>query len=116
MGGGAQYSNSFHEVIRSAGQAGVMFVAAAGNSSLNNDFFPSYPANLSRVPGLVSVAATEFNNQRAYFSNFGKRLVHLSAPGHVIISTVLGKRGYNYMSGISMVTPHVAGSAAMLIA
>ena len=68
-----------------------MFVAAAGNSSLNNDFFPSFPANYNLVLGLVSVAATEFNNQRAYFSNFGRRNVHLSAPGHVIMSTVLGK-------------------------
>ena len=85
-----------------------MFVAAAGNSSLNNDFFPSFPANYNLVNGLVSVAATEFNNQRAYFSNFGRRNVHLSAPGYVIMSTVLGKRGYNYMSGTSTAAPHVA--------
>jgi thermitase len=113
--GGSQYSKILHETITRAGHSGTMFVAAAGNSSLNNDFFSSYPANLARVPGLTSVAATEFNNQRAYFSNYGRRNVHLSAPGHVIMSTVLGKRGYNYMSGTSMAAPHVSGLAAMMI-
>ena len=113
--GGTQYSEILHETIKAAGSAGVMFVAAAGNSSLNNDFFQSFPANYKLVQGLVSVAATEFNNQRAYFSNFGRRNVHLSAPGHVIMSTVLGKRGYNYMSGTSMAAPHVSGLAAMMI-
>ena len=113
--GGSQASKILHETIIKAGHSGVIFVAAAGNSSLNNDFFPSYPANYSLVPGLTSVAATEFNNQRVYFSNFGKRNVHVSAPGHVIMSTVLGKRGYNYMSGTSMAAPHVAGLAAMMI-
>ncbi len=113
--GGSQASKILHNTIIKAGHSGVIFVAAAGNSSLNNDFFPSYPANYSLVPGLTSVAATEFNNQRVYFSNYGKRNVHVSAPGHVIMSTVLGKRGYNYMSGTSMAAPHVAGLAAMMI-
>ena len=113
--GGPQFSQILYDAIMLAGRKGIFFVAAAGNDALNNDFFASYPANFDLVPGLVSVAATEFNDRRVYFSNFGKRKVHLSAPGHVIMSTVLGKKGYNYMSGTSMAAPHVSGLAAMLI-
>ena len=112
--GGPQASQALFETIRSADAAGVLFVAAAGNSALNNDFFDSFPANYP-VKGLVSVAATEFNDRRVYFSNYGKRSVHVSAPGHVINSTTLGKKTYQYMSGTSMAAPQVAGVAAMII-
>ena len=80
------------------------FVAAAGNSSMNNDYFGSYPANYN-VSGVISVAASDYNNKLAFFSNFGRKEVHVAAPGHKILSTVLGKRKYKFMSGTS--TPHL---------
>ncbi|MBI2519454.1 MAG: S8 family serine peptidase [Bdellovibrio sp.] len=112
--GGNESADVLFEAIRYATEEGVFFSAAAGNAALNNDYFASYPANYD-LPGVVSVAATDFNDQRAFFSNYGKTRVHLAAPGHVIYSTVLGKKKYQYMSGTSMASPHVAGLAALMV-
>ncbi|MEK6626678.1 MAG: S8 family serine peptidase, partial [Bdellovibrionota bacterium] len=112
--GGGESADVLLEAIRYATTEGVFFSAAAGNAALNNDYFASYPANYD-LEGLVSVAATDFNDQRAFFSNYGKTRVHLAAPGHVIYSTVLGKKKYQFMSGTSMASPHVAGLAALVI-
>ena len=81
---------------------------------MNNDHFGSYPANYD-VSGIISVAASDYNDKLAFFSNFGRKEVHVAAPGHKILSTVLGKRKYKFMSGTSMAAPHVSGLAAMLI-
>jgi hypothetical protein len=55
--GGGGFSNSLVDAVAFAYSRRVVFVAAAGNSSLNNDFSPTYPASYS-VPGVISVAAT----------------------------------------------------------
>ena len=89
-----------------------MFVAAAGNYSSNIDVISSYPASYD-VPNVISVAATDHNDQLAYFSNYGAANVDLGAPGVDILSTVRGN-SYSYFDGTSMACPHVAGVCALL--
>ena len=72
----------------------VFGAAAAGNSSMNNDHFDLL-LNYD-VSGIISVAASDYNDKLAFFSNFGRKEVHVAAPGHKILSTVLGKRKYKF--------------------
>src|SRR6185436_10686748 len=74
--GGPTYSSALQEAISFAYNSGAAFVAAAGNSSTNNDSDPMYPASFD-VPGLISVAATMPTDVLASFSNFGVHSVHL---------------------------------------
>jgi subtilisin family serine protease len=110
--GGGGYSQTMVDAIRAANERGILFIAAAGNDSNNNDNSPSYPATYD-VPNVISVAASDNKDQMAYFSNSGVRTVHVAAPGVDIYSAVLGGR-YQKMSGTSMATPHVAGVAALV--
>jgi subtilisin family serine protease len=109
--GGPDYSQALEGAISRAGQAGIIFVAAAGNDGTNNDVAPDYPAAMS-LPNIVSVAASDKQDNLASFSNYGKSSVDVAAPGVGIISTV-GDHTESW-SGTSMATPHVAGVAALL--
>lgn len=112
--GGPGFAPALEEAIARAGEAGILFVAAAGNSSNDNAVTPMYPAAYD-LPNLIAVAATNHLDERAPFSNYGQTTVHLGAPGQAIFSTVRNA-GYQNMSGTSMAAPHVAGAAALLLA
>ena len=107
-------SKALEDSIRAAGDAGILFVAAAGNDGSNNDRWPHYPSNYN-LPNLISVAALDRADSLASFSNFGIKSVHVAAPGKAILSTWLGDR-YREASGTSMATPYVSGVAALVIA
>ena len=112
--GGGGRSQSLYNAIEYAMERDSLFVAAAGNNGRNIDRSNSYPAGYD-LPNILSVAASDSGDRRAYFSNYGAARVDLAAPGVYIWSTVLGNR-YGYASGTSMATPHVAGAAALLLA
>ncbi|MDT7604711.1 MAG: hypothetical protein QOF61_2708 [Acidobacteriota bacterium] len=112
--GSTMRSRALEDAIRRAGEEGILFVAAAGNSSTNNDRFPHFPSNYDQ-PNVVSVAALDRNDRLARFSNFGARSVHLAAPGAEILSTWPNNQ-YEEHSGTSMATPEVAGVAALILA
>lgn len=107
-------SKALEDTIRAAGEAGILFVAAAGNDGSDNDKRPHYPSNYD-LPNVISVAALDHTDNLASFSNFGVRTVHIAAPGKDILSTWLND-GYREASGTSMATPYVSGVAALIIA
>lgn len=112
--GGGGFSQALKESIERSNQAGALFVAAAGNDSNNNDSTPTYPATYD-VPNILTVAAVDNRGAIANFSNYGKRTVHVGAPGVNIYSSIVGGQ-YDSWSGTSMATPHVSGVAALLLA
>ncbi|MFV1951056.1 MAG: S8 family serine peptidase [Nitrospinota bacterium] len=112
-GGGGGFDLALYNAIAYAGNHGALFVAAAGNDSKNTDGTPSYPASFD-LPNIISVAATDSNDNKASFSNWGYYSVDLGAPGVKILSTIPNNGYSSAFSGTSMASPHVAGASALI--
>lgn len=114
--GGSSFSQAVADAVAAAQAAGVLVVAAAGNSGCCNTV--GYPAKL---PGAMAVAAVDAFDVRASFSSTGPE-VDIAAPGVSVRAPVptgtcslCDPSGYRALSGTSMATPHVAGVAALLM-
>jgi len=82
---GGDQSDPMRDVIAKAGAAGIIFVASAGNESSDNDQIPAFPASYN-APNIITVAASDQNDNLAFFSNYGLSSVDLAAPGENILS------------------------------
>jgi subtilisin family serine protease len=106
-------STAVSQAIDRARAAGVLFVAAAGNSGKNNDSKPFYPASFPQ-DNVVRVASSTSADKLSSFSNYGAKTVDLAAPGSNIYSTVDGN-SYATKSGTSMASPLVSGVLATMV-
>jgi subtilisin family serine protease len=91
----------------------ILFSCAAGNDTNDNDSIPFYPASYQST-NILSVTATDQNDNLASFSNYGKASVHIAAPGVDIYSTIYNG-SYAYSSGTSMAAPFVSGVAGLVL-
>jgi serine protease len=110
--GGGGFSQALLDAIEAHNQAGMLFVAAAGNSNVNTDVTPHFPSTYPSS-NIIAVLASDRNDQKASFSSFGARTVDVGAPGHQILSTTPNNT-FSVFSGTSMATPHVTGLVALL--
>ncbi len=123
-GGVNNFTDPLYASIREAGERdNQLFVASAGNGDrlfgqgYSNDApagmwtYPVFPATYT-LPNIIAVAATDQNDAKASFSNYGPASVDLGAPGVDILSTKAGNTYVPY-SGTSMAAPHVTGVAAL---
>lgn len=122
LGGGGACGSTYQAAIDAAVARGAAVVVAAGNSNI--DAVNARPANCNNV---ITVAASDRNGNRAFYSNFGTR-IDVTAPGgdtrtagHGVLSTLnsgtttQGTPNYAFYQGTSMATPHVAGLVAMML-
>ena len=124
--GGPSPIGTMASAIKYARAKGVVVVAAAGNDGHGR---VGYPA---RYPGVVAVAATQFDESTTFYSNWGPE-VDIAAPGgnvrvdqngdgkpdgvlqHTIVPGNISKQDYLWFMGTSMATPHVAGVVALIM-
>ena len=103
--------------VKYAASKDVLLVHAAGNDGVNNDKVPHYPSNQfldgTSSSNWIEVGASSYSNNVASFSNYGKKVVDLFAPGVAIYSTAPGNK-YRNLQGTSMAAPVAAGVATLL--
>jgi beta propeller repeat protein len=105
--GGSGYSQATQDAVDYAYSQGVVMVASAGNDDSSG---PHYPSHYNHV---IAVAATDRDDQKASFSNYGER-IDIAAPGVSVVSTT-PDNSYTSWGGTSMACPHVAGVAALIL-
>lgn len=119
--GSPSYSQALSDAINRAGDAGIIFVASAGNANINNDTTPNYPSSFNcsfrydtkaarGYDCILAVAGLNSSGTAPY--NYGATSVDIAAPGASINST-LPNSSYGSMSGTSMAAPHVTGAVAL---
>ena len=111
--GGGDFSKAMNDAFLKAAEKNIVIVVAAGNSNNDNDAKPMYPANYN-VPGLISVGSLSMLDVKSSFSSFGKKSVHVFAPGNYIVSTDV-EQPYKWRSGTSMAAPFVSGAVGLLL-
>ena len=109
---GGSDGDSIDKAIENLGQKGIIFCVAAGNDGKDIDSDPVYPASY-KDSNIISVAATNQDDNITSFSNYGLNSVDVAAPGENILSTYPDD-SYAYMQGTSMATPYVTGIVALL--
>jgi subtilisin family serine protease len=108
-------SQALHDAIASLRDADIIFVAAAGNSGVNNDVTPLYPASYSDLDNVISVAATDDRDRLTSWSDYGATNVDLAAPGADIVSCWNGSDSdYEIDQGTSQACAEVTGACALL--
>jgi thermitase len=113
-GGGTEFSLEERTAVEEARQAGILFVAAAGNERSNSDQFKYYPADYG-LSNIISVTAIDPSTEVLPSSNYGVETVDIAAPGQNIVSTLPGDT-YGYMTGTSQATAFVTGGAVLVMA
>jgi subtilisin family serine protease len=112
--GGGGFSQGLLDAIRRANAQDILFVAAAGNDSADNDATVRYPSGYAS-DNIIAVASIDSTGTLSSFSNYGKESVDLGAPGRDIVSTLPGDT-YGSYNGTSMATPHVTGGVVLAAA
>lgn len=112
--GTTEYYPELEKVMR---ESKMLFVVSAGNGDAkgigeDTDQKPDYPSSFD-LDNVISVANLMFDGNLAESSNYGAKSVDIAAPGTYIVSTIANS-GYGFMTGTSMSTPMVTGTAAFL--